>query len=81
MKTNDGKDFLRLKSWTNEDENEAVLVYISNTGAQVLVHGWNLPDHSFPFSQVYIFMARSEIGGQGLACGFRLLLKKLKLLA
>ena len=28
--TNDGKDFLRLKSWTYEEENEAVLVYISD---------------------------------------------------
>ena len=41
-----------------------------------MVHGWNLPDHSFPFSQVYIDMARSEVGGQGLACGFRVLTNK-----
>ena len=52
-KTNDGKDFLRLKSWINEDENEAVLVYISDTGAEVLrTHKvWcmdgNLTNHSF----------------------------------
>ena len=81
-KTNDGKDFLRLKSWTNEDENEAVLVYISDTGAQVLrTHKVWCMDGTFrttpsPFSQVYIVMARSEIGGQGLACGFGLLPNK-----
>ena len=64
-KTNDGKDFLKLKSWTNVDENEAVLVYINDTGAQVLrTHKIWCMDGTFrttpsPFSQVYIVMARS----------------------
>ena len=77
-KTNDVKDFLRLKCWTNEEE-EAVLVYISDTGAQVRrTHKVWCMDGSFqttpaPFSQVYVLMARSEMGGQGLACGFGLL--------
>jgi len=76
--TNDGKDFLRLKSWTNEDENEAVLVYISETGSQILrTHKvWCMDGTSrttpSPFSQVYLVMSRSEVGGQGLACGFGL---------
>ena len=78
-KTSDDKNFLRLKCWTNEKEEEAVLDYISDTGAQVLrtYKVWCM-DGSFqttpaPFSQVYVLMARSEMGGQGLACGFGLL--------
>ena len=35
-KTSDDKDFLRLSCWTNEEEEEAVLVYISDAAAQVL---------------------------------------------
>ena len=35
-KTNDNKDFLRLQAWTNEAEAEALLLYISDTGTQVL---------------------------------------------
>ena len=79
-KTNDSKDFLRLKSWTYE--NEAVLVYISDTGAQVLrTHKVWCSDGTLrtipsPFSQVYKVLARSEIGGQGLVCGFGLLPNK-----
>ena len=81
-KTNDGKDFLRLKSWTYEEENEAVLVYISDTGAEVLrTHKVWCSDGTLrtipsPFSQVYKVLARSEIGGQGLVCGFGLLSNK-----
>ena len=81
--TNDNKDFLRLQTWTNEAEDEAMLLYISDTGAQVLATHkvWCL-DGTFqttpsPFKQVYVIMARSEVGGQGLACGFSLLPNKL----
>ena len=82
-KTNDGKDFLRLKSWIKEDENEAVLVYISDTSAEIygeLIRfgTWmgTLRTSPSPFSQIFIIMAISEIGGQGLVCVFRLMSNK-----
>ena len=78
-KTNDGSDFLILQSWIDEIETEAMLVFLSDTGAQILKkhHVWLL-DGTFrsapsPFSQVYIIMARSEHGGHNLPCGFSLL--------
>ena len=35
-KTNDGSEFLRMKCWTNDNEDEAMLVFLSDTGAHVL---------------------------------------------
>ena len=81
-KTNDGSEFLILQCWTNEEETEAMLVFLSNTGAQVLKsHKVWLLDGTFrsspsPFKQVYVIMAHSEHGGHGLPCGFSLLPNK-----
>ena len=81
-KTHDGAEFLRMKCWTNDDEDQAMLVFISDTGAHVLrTHKVWLLDGTFstapaPFSQVYVVMCVSENGGQGLPCGFCLLPNK-----
>ena len=72
-KTNDGAEFLRLKSWTNESEDEALLVFLSDTGAHVLrTHELWLLDGTFatapvPFAQVYIVHTNS--GRKGLVRG------------
>ena len=36
--TNDGAEFLALQSWTNNAEQEALLVFLSDTGAQVCIN-------------------------------------------
>ena len=59
-----------------------LLLFLSNTGAELLrtytvwMLGGTFSSTPAPFSQIYIVMARSENGGQGLACGFALLPNK-----
>ena len=81
-KTHDGSEFLILQSWTDDTEEDALLVFLSDTGAEIFrTHQVWLLDGTFkttpcPFKQVYVIMAKSENGGQGLACGFALLPNK-----
>ena len=57
-KTADGAEFLILESWTNEEETESCLLFLSDWGAQILkTHSTWLMDGTFksapkPYSQV-----------------------------
>ena len=57
-KTADGAEFLLLKSWTNEEETDSCLLFLSDWGAQILkTHSTWLMDGTFksapkPYSQV-----------------------------
>ena len=77
--TNDGGSFLAAQCWTNEEENRAIMFFMSEAGCNIMkTHGSYMFDGTFkscpdPFAQVYILMASSETGGQGLPCEFALL--------
>ena len=57
-KTNDNGDFLILQSWTNDAEQDGLLVFLSDFGADILrTHSFWLLDGTFrsapaPFTQV-----------------------------
>lgn len=60
--TADGREFLVMNSWTNNTENESLMVFISNTGADILKTApvW-LMDGTYrispvPFYQVITFI-------------------------
>ncbi len=64
--TADGREFLDMNSWTNNTENESLMVFISNTGADILktALAW-LMDGTYrislvPFYQVITFILKKR---------------------
>ena len=78
----DGGQFTVYKDWIDQDQTEPMVIFMSKWGFEILSnHETWLFDGTFesapePFSQIYIGMAASEIGGKGIPCIYGLLPNK-----
>ena len=81
-KTADKREFIIFKDWVDEDEEEAMVMFMSDWGADILKHHstW-LFDGTYsacpvPSTQIYICLAAPEGQGQGIPVGWFLLPNK-----
>ena len=78
-KTANKREFIIFKDWVDEDKEEAMVMFMSDWGADILKHHstW-LFDGTYsacpvPFTQIYICLAAPEGQGQGIPVGWFLL--------